>query len=657
MEDFKGINLCAGKQSVSSIFGNDGKDDFKVVFNKKEDNNFAYSTYDHFETEVIKNTKKGEIICKNVKSTYEIMVEKIKEKKLGVLIVGIGGNNATTMLGGICANSYNHSYINKYDIKKPNYLGSIFLSSNMRLGYDKEKREHTYCPIHKLTEIFNPENIIYGGWDINNLNIKDCLVRNKVFETDLVEKIKHHLDYIPLKSVYFKGNFIAPNQQKRVNNLLTGNNKLDILNKVRNQIKNFKKVNNLSDIIILWSGNTEKNIPYIEGVNDTFENLLHACKDNHTSVSPSIIYALAAVLENCPFINSSPQNTLVNAIVQLAQQKGVFIIGNDLKTGQTKIKNFLLDFYFGTGKPSREARWQPSPRIAATAADSCHHRTPRHTTALHRAPPFPLQGSSRRASKKISKSNLICDYVKANEHMYVEDNVKNALSFQEEQYCKGDSLVDCTTENDDMQDEYAYAEMIEKQKVNSEIVIKYVPYVGDDKKAIDEYISEIFMNGKNTISIYNVCQDSLLASPILIDLILLVELAQRVYFKTDTSNQRKDSIEKTTLSNCIKVDDGYELHHDILKEKHANFKRMDSVLFLSSLFCKSPFNSEVYKTRHSFFSQMEILGVLSKICLKEEKREGEGEEEEEEGEGGGVNRAFHLTNLSFLYLFNLCPSI
>ncbi|SCQ16546.1 inositol-3-phosphate synthase, putative [Plasmodium ovale] len=594
MENFKGINLCAGKQSISNIFGKDGKDDFKVVFNKKEDNNFVYSTYDHIETEVIKNKKNGEIICKNVKNTYEIMVEKIKEKKLGVLIVGIGGNNATTMLGGICANSYNLSYINKYDIKKPNYLGSIFLSSNIRLGYDKEKREHTFCPIHKLTEIFNPENIIYGGWDINNLNIKDCLVRNKVFETDLVEKIKHHFDYIPLKSVYFKGNFIAPNQQKRVNNILTGNNKLDILNKVRNQIKNFKNQNNLNDIIILWSGNTEKNIPYIKGVNDTFENLLHACKNNHTSVSPSIIYALAAVLENCPFINSSPQNTLVNAIVQLAQQKGVFIIGNDLKTGQTKIKNFLLDFYFGTGL-------KPKSIVSYNHLGNNDGKN--------------LSSDLQFYSKKISKSNLICDYVKANEHMYVEDNVENALSFQEEQYCKGDSLVDCTTENDDMQDEYAYAEMIEKQKVNSEIVIKYVPYVGDDKKAIDEYISEIFMNGKNTISIYNVCQDSLLASPILIDLILLVELSQRVYFKTDTSTQRKDSNEKTTLSDCIKVDDGYELHHDILKEKHANFKRMNSVLFLSSLFCKSPFNSEVYKTRHSFFSQMESLcNFIRIIC-------------------------------------------
>ncbi|KAI4837857.1 hypothetical protein MKS88_003276 [Plasmodium brasilianum] len=590
MENYKGLYFGGNKEGSSNVFDKGGENCYSVKFDIKEDDNFVYSNFEHVETEVEKDMIKGALVCKKVKNNYEIMVEKLKRKKLGVLLVGIGGNNATSMLGGICANSKNLTYFNKYDVKKANYLGSVFLSTNIRLGYNKAEREHSYCPIHKLIEVYNPEYIVYGGWDLNNLNLRDCLIRNKVFDYDVVEKIKDELDYIPLRSVYFKGNFIAGNQQKRVNNILVGKNKLEILEQVRQQIKNFKKENNLDTIIVLWSGNTEKNIPHIEGVNDTFQNILLACKNNHVSVSPSIIYALAAVLENCAFINSSPQNTLVNAVVQLAEQKGIFLIGNDLKTGQTKMKNLLLDFYFGTGL-------KPKSIVSYNHLGNNDGKN--------------LSSDLQFYSKKISKSNLICDYVKANEHLYADEDIENPFALNNEEYYKGDSLVTATTENKEMEEEYAYAEAIEKQKVNSEIVIKYVPYVGDDKKAIDEYISEIFMNGKNTISLYNVCQDSLLASPLLLDLILVVELAQRVFFKNVQNNTLKH---EQLISEHIKVGD-YQLSHTILKTKYENFKNMDSVLFLSSLFCKSPFNSSVYKTRHSFFSQLEsICNFVRIIC-------------------------------------------
>lgn len=55
------------------------------------------------------------------------------------------------------------------------------------------------------------------------------------------------------------------------------------------------------------------------------------------------------------------------------------------------------------------------------------------------------------------------------------------------------------------------------------VVIKYVPTVGDSKRALDEYTSKIFMNGTNTISSYNVCEDSLLAVPLMIDMLVLAE--------------------------------------------------------------------------------------------------------------------------------------
>ena len=63
------------------------------------------------------------------------------------------------------------------------------------------------------------------------------------------------------------------------------------------------------------------------------------------------------------------------------------------------------------------------------------------------------------------------------------------------------------------------------------VVIKYVPYVGDSKRAMDEYTSEIFMGGKNTIVMHNTCEDSLLAAPLILDMCLIAELSTRIEIK------------------------------------------------------------------------------------------------------------------------------
>jgi len=65
------------------------------------------------------------------------------------------------------------------------------------------------------------------------------------------------------------------------------------------------------------------------------------------------------------------------------------------------------------------------------------------------------------------------------------------------------------------------------------VVIKYVPAVGDSKRALDEFTSKIFLNGTNTIVVHNTCEDSLLAAPIILDLVLLAEIFERITYKTD----------------------------------------------------------------------------------------------------------------------------
>ena len=68
------------------------------------------------------------------------------------------------------------------------------------------------------------------------------------------------------------------------------------------------------------------------------------------------------------------------------------------------------------------------------------------------------------------------------------------------------------------------------------VVIKYVPAVGDSKRAIDEYYSEIMGGGRSTINIFNECEDSLLATPLIIDLTILAELLTRIQYREITSS-------------------------------------------------------------------------------------------------------------------------
>jgi myo-inositol-1-phosphate synthase len=74
------------------------------------------------------------------------------------------------------------------------------------------------------------------------------------------------------------------------------------------------------------------------------------------------------------------------------------------------------------------------------------------------------------------------------------------------------------------------------QKPDHCIVIKYLPFVGDSKRAMDEYTFQIFMGGQQTVVMHNTCEDSPLATPLILDLVVLCELAQRIHISQDDGN-------------------------------------------------------------------------------------------------------------------------
>lgn len=65
-----------------------------------------------------------------------------------------------------------------------------------------------------------------------------------------------------------------------------------------------------------------------------------------------------------------------------------------------------------------------------------------------------------------------------------------------------------------------------KQLPNHKVCIEYMPYVGDSKRAIDEYIAEILLGNDYLLNAYTICEDTLLAVPVMLDLVLCTDLVQ-----------------------------------------------------------------------------------------------------------------------------------
>ena len=389
--------------------------------------------------------------------------------RTGVMIVGLGGNNGSTLTAGVIANRKHLEWESKRGKESANYYGSLTQCATTYLGDDSNGKQHV-APFHALLPMINPNDLVIGGWDISSADMYEATVRAYVHEPAMYHQIEAELRAIKPLPAVFDINFVAPNQEQRADNVLKGT-KQEVLEQVRKQIRDFKTQNNLEKVIILWSANTERYCEVTPGVHDTADNLLKAIQDGHPEIAPSQIYAVAAVLEGVPYINGSPQNTFVKGFVELAVKHHVPIMGDDFKTGQTKFKTVISDFLISSG-------------LKLTAVASYNH--------LGNNDGLNLSFERCFRSKQISKASVIDDMVRLNPILYKPDEHPDHI-----------------------------------------VVIKYVPSVGDSKRALDEYDSDIFCGGKNIISVHNTCEDSLLAAPLMLDLVILMELFTRVQIKGD----------------------------------------------------------------------------------------------------------------------------
>ncbi len=251
-------------------------------------------------------------------------------------------------------------------------------------------------------------------------------------------------------------------------NVKEGKNKFELAEQLIADIAEFKRKNRCARLVMVWAASTEVFLK-LHPVHKTIKSFEQAMRDNHKAIAPSMIYAYAAIKSGVPFANGAPNLTVdLPAILQLANEHNVPIGGKDFKTGQTLMKTILA--------PGLKARM-----LGLHGWYSTNILGNRDGEVLDDPESF--------KTKEESKLSVL-------EHILQPD---------------------------------VYPELY---KDFSHVVrINYYPPRGDNKEGWDNIDIFGWLGYKMQIKIDFLCRDSILAAPIVLDLALFMDLAQRVGMK------------------------------------------------------------------------------------------------------------------------------
>jgi myo-inositol-1-phosphate synthase len=245
------------------------------------------------------------------------------EGNLGVLMVGLGAVS-TTFVAGI--------ELIKRGLAKP--IGSLTQIGRIRLGKRTEKKTPLVKDFVSLAKL---ENLVFGAWDIFPDNAYEAAVKAGVLRPSDLEPVKSQLAALKPWPGAFDQNFV----KKLDGSYIKKGTRRELAEQVTADIENFKKKHNLSRLVMIWCGSTEVFLqpgPAHQSL-QAFEEALD--RDDKT-ISPSMIYAYAALKAGIPYANGAPNLTTdIPALLTLAQETRTPISGKDFKTGQTLMKTIL----------------------------------------------------------------------------------------------------------------------------------------------------------------------------------------------------------------------------------------------------------------------------------------------------------------------------
>ena len=241
-------------------------------------------------------------------------------------------------------------------------------------------------------------------------------------------------------------------------------NKYELALQIKEDIANFKKNRRVSRLVTCWCGSTEVFIRP-EEVHSTPEKFVEGMKNNHPAIAPSMLYAWASVTSGVPFANGAPNLTVdIPAIQQLAHDNNVAICGKDFKTGQTLMKTII------------------APGLK---------------------------------SRMLGLNGWFSTNILGNRDGEVLDDPDSFKTKEESKLSVLDQILQPELYPD------LYKDFTHKVRIH------YYPPRGDNKEGWDNIDIYGWLGYPMQIKINFLCRDSILAAPIVLDLILFLDLSQR----------------------------------------------------------------------------------------------------------------------------------
>jgi myo-inositol-1-phosphate synthase len=374
------------------------------------------------------------------------------EGKLGVLIVGLGAVTSTFLAG-----------VEHLRRGSAEPIGSLTQRGTIRLG----KRTEDRMPLIKdFVPLAGLDDLVFGAWDPIADNAYEAAVRCGVLDRyEHVEPIAGFLKSIEPMPAAFEQRWAS---RIHGDNVKQGTSKMDLVEQIRQDIRDFKAKNNCDRLVMIWAASTEifmEEQPQHMNL-EAFEAALEASDE---MIAPSMLYAYAALMEGVPVANGAPNLTVdIPAIVKLANDRGLPICGKDFKTGQTLLK-----------------------------------------TAL--APMF--------KARMLGLNGWYSTNILGNRDGEVLDDPENFKTKEESKL----GVLEHILQPDLYPD--LYGDLYHKVRIN------YYPPRGDNKEGWDNIDIFGWLGYPMQIKIDFLCRDSILAAPIVLDLVLFMDLAHRAGLK------------------------------------------------------------------------------------------------------------------------------
>jgi myo-inositol-1-phosphate synthase len=335
-------------------------------------------------------------------------------------------------------------------------IGSLTQMGTIRLG----KRTDNNTPLIKnFVPLADLNDVVFTGWDIFEDNVYESAAHAKVLDEKTLLQLKPYLETIKPLPAVFDQYYV-----KRLHgtHVKKGKNKRDLANQVMADIQAFQKT--VDRVVVIWAGSTEIFI-VPSAVHETLAAFEAGLDNDDIGISPSQIYAYAALSLGVPFANGAPNLTVdAPALLELSKKNSAPVCGKDFKTGQTFMKTVLA--------PAFKARM-----LGVKGWFSTNILGNRDGEVLDDPESFKTKEESKLGS---------LDYI-----------------FQPELYPD------------------LYKDLYHKIRIN------YYPPRGDDKEAWDNIDIFGWLGYPMQIKVNFLCRDSILAAPIALDLVLFLDLAKR----------------------------------------------------------------------------------------------------------------------------------